>query len=324
MSEVPAVPSSDADPGGGSGASRRPVLLAALGVAVLLIVVLVVFAVTGDDDTDDVSSGGDTEETASFWGATWRIVSITEDGQDITPDLPEGKDLFDTTEEGRISFTGCNGASGGASLDGDTLVVEDMMQTQMACMDEEGQVLMDHDAFMVAFLGGGPTVSIDGDQLTLTGADATIVLEPAPAVSGSTTLVDPGDPGDPGDPDTPVSSEGAFWGSTWTITTIVDDGAEVEVVDAQASGAAPEIDTTAEGAISFTGCNGGRGEANYGAGKLAVGPLVSTKMACEDAALMSQDDFIASLLASAPTVSVEGDTLVLAADQDQLVATRQS
>ena len=319
MSEVPdVVPSSDAEPGAGSsGSSRRPVLLAALAVAVLLIVVIVVVAVTGDDDGDEVSSGGGTEEDASFWGTTWRIVTITEDGKDTTPDLPEGKDLLDASTDGRISFTGCNGASGGASLEGDELVVEDMMQTQMACTDDEGQVLMDHDAFMVAFLAGGPTVSIEGDQLTLTGADATIVLEPVAAGSGSTTTAT-------GDPDTPVTSEPAFWGSTWTITRIVDDGEEVEVVDAQASGAAPEIDTTAEGSISFTGCNGGRGEANYGAGQLAVGPLMSTKMACEDTALMAQDEFIASLLGSVPKVSIEGDTLVLTDEEDQLVATRQS
>ena len=47
-------------------------------------------------------------------------------------------------------------------------------------------------------------------------------------------------------------------------------------------------------------------------------------MACEDTALMSQDEFISSLLAAVPEVSVEGDTLTLTDDQDQLVATRQS
>lgn len=317
MSEVP---SSEVVPGAEApGPNRRPVLLAALGVAVLLIVVLVVVAVTGgDDDGDDVSSGG-AEEATSFWGTTWRIVAITEDGKDTTPDLPEGKDLLDASTEGRISFTGCNGASGGASLEGDKLVVEDMMQTQMACMDDDGQVLMDHDAFMVAFLGADPTVAIEGDQLTLTGPDATITLEAVASGSGSSSTTAAA-----GDPDEPVSSEPAFWGSTWTITRIVDDGEEVPVVDAQASGAAPEIDTTAEGTISFTGCNGGRGEANYGAGQLVVGPLMSSKMACEDTALMSQDEFISSLLAAVPEVSVEGDTLTLTDDQDQLVATRQS
>lgn len=321
MSEVPASPSTDAEPGAGSsGSDRRPLLLAALGVAVLLIVVLVAIAVTGgddDDDADDVSSSGETVEDAPFWGTTWRIVSITEDGEDTTPELPEGKDLLDTATEGRISFTGCNGGSGGAYTEGDKLVVEEMMQTQMACMDDEGQVLMDHDAFMVTFLRGEPTFAIAGDELTLTGTDATIVLEAVAAAAEP-------DPTDSGDPDTPVSSEAGLWGSTWTIMRIVDDGEPVDVVEAQATGEAPEIDTTAEGTISFTGCNGGRGEANYGEGKLAVGPLMSTKMACEDAALMAQDEFIAALLGSVPSVAVEGDVLVLTDDQDQLVAERQT
>lgn len=317
MPEVPQVPSSDPAPGAAPPApDRRPVLLAGLALAVLLVAVVVVIAVTRDEG-DDAPSGG-TEEATSFWGSTWRIVTITEDGKDTTPDLPEGKDLLDASTEGRVSFTGCNGGSGGASLEGDVLVVEEMMQTSMACVDEEGEVLMDHDAFMAAFLGDRPTVSIDGDQLTLTGKDATITLEVVASGSASTTTEGTGDP------DAPVSSEGAFWGSTWTITKIVDDGEEVPVVDAKASGSAPEIDTTAEGAISFTGCNGGRGEANYGAGQLVVGPLMSTKMACEDTALMAQDAFIGSLLASVPKVTVEGDTLVLVHDQDQLEATRQS
>jgi heat shock protein HslJ len=320
MSEVPDVSSTAAETGTGSEpGGRRPVLLAALGVALLVIVGLLVWAVAGgDDDGDDVSSGG-TEDATALWGTTWRILTITEGGQDTTPDLPAGKDLLDASTEDQISFTGCNGGSGGASLEGDVLVVDDMMQTQMACADEDGQILMDHDTFMVGFLTARPTVAIDGDQLTLTTDDATVTLEAISSGSGaggSTTVA--------GDPDEPVSSEPAFWGSTWTITRLVDDGTELDVVDAQASGTAPELDTTAEGTISFTGCNGGRGEANYGAGKLAVGPLASTKMACEDAALMTQDEFISSLLTAVPSVSVEGDTLILTVDQDQLVATRQS
>lgn len=317
MSEVPEVPSSDPVAGGPEGAGRRPILLAALGVAVLLIVVLVVVAVSGgDDDDDDVSTGGPAAEATPFWGTTWQIVSVTEGGEDTTPDLPEGKDLLDATAEGRIAFTGCNGGSGEATLDGDQLVVGDMIQTQMACED---QALMDHDAFMVAFLGADPTVAIEGDRLTLTGEDATIVLEALAGGSASSTTTEAS-----GDPDAPVSSDGELWGSTWTITTIVDDGADVDVVPAQASGEAPEIDLTAEGTISFTGCNGGRAQANYGAGQLVVGPIMSTKMACDDAALMAQDEFLSSLLASVPKVALEGDTLTLASDQDQVVATRQS
>ncbi len=321
MSEVPEVPSSAAAPGGApEPLDRRPFLRAVLAVAVLLVAVVVVILVTRDEGRDDdVTTGDGTEEAVPFWGTTWRIVTIAEGGKDTTPDLPEGKDLLDATTKGRISFTGCNGGAGGASLEGDRLVVEDLMSTSMACVDDDGQVLMDHDAFMAAFLSAKPTVSIEGDQLTLTGKDATITLEVATSGgSGSTTTASSGDP------DEPVTSEPVLWGSTWTITRIVDDGEELPVVDAQASGSAPEIDTTDEGAISYTGCNGGRGDATYDAGKLVVGPLMSTKMACEDAALMAQDEFIGSLLGSEPDVSIDGDTLLLTHDQDQLVATRQT
>ncbi|MEZ5178139.1 MAG: META domain-containing protein [Acidimicrobiales bacterium] len=316
MSEVPEVSSPDPAPGDPpAGPGRRPILLAALGVAVLLVVVLVAIAVTGDDDDDDVSTGP-VAEAVPFWGTTWRIVTITKGGDDATPDLPEGKDLLDASEEGRISFTGCNGGSGAASLDGAELVVDEMMQTQMACMDDDGQVLMDHDAFMVEFLRGRPTVAIEGDRLVLTGADATITLEAVGDASSATSTTAAS-----ADPDAPVSTEAGPWGSTWTITAISSGGNAVDVVDTP-SGDAPVIDLTSEGTVSYTGCNGGRGEANYGAGKLAVGPIMSTKKACEDAGLMAQDDFLSSLLTSVPEVSIEGDTLTLTADQDQVVATR--
>jgi heat shock protein HslJ len=47
---------------------------------------------------------------------------------------------------------------------------------------------------------------------------------------------------------------------------------------------------------------------------LVVPDMAMTQMACEPAALMDQDTWIAALLTSSPTATLEGDTLTLSAD----------
>lgn len=59
----------------------------------------------------------------------------------------------------------------GLEIDGDVLRLDGpMAQTRMACPDD----LAAQDAWLAEFLSGGPTVSLDGDALTLRSADATI------------------------------------------------------------------------------------------------------------------------------------------------------
>ncbi len=47
---------------------------------------------------------------------------------------------------------------------------------------------------------------------------------------------------------------------------------------------------------------------------LVVPPMAQTEMACEPAALMDQDTWLASVLTSRPTLPLDGDTLTIAAD----------
>jgi len=81
----------------------------------------------------------------------------------------------------RLTFTGDQiGASGGCnqlnstwSLDGDVLVVGEMASTKMAC---EPAALMDQDTWVSSLLASDPTVTLDGDTLTLTEGQSSITL----------------------------------------------------------------------------------------------------------------------------------------------------
>ena len=47
---------------------------------------------------------------------------------------------------------------------------------------------------------------------------------------------------------------------------------------------------------------------------LVVAEMAMTEMACEPAALMDQDTWLAAVLTSRPTVALDGDTLTLTAE----------
>ena len=78
----------------------------------------------------------------------------------------------------------------------------------------------------------------------------------------------------------------------------------------------------ADGRLSVNGgCNGQGGDYSITDGVLAVGALVSTMMACEDA-LMTQDQRLAELLSSSPTITLDDDTLTIDGDGTLLLTER--
>ena len=92
--------------------------------------------------------------------------------------------------------------------------------------------------------------------------------------------------------------------TAYSVTSITVDGAEREVLGPV------EVAFTADTISVATPCNGMSGPVNYSESALTVGPLASTKMACEPA-LMEQDQVIANALAANPTWQLAGETLTL-------------
>jgi heat shock protein HslJ len=82
--------------------------------------------------------------------------------------------------------------------------------------------------------------------------------------------------------------------------------------------------TFIDGRVSaLAGCNTQNGSADVEDGKLVVGQLASTMMACEDA-LMAQDQWLAGFLEASPEIALADGTLTLTSDDVVLELTEQS
>ncbi|MCU1498422.1 MAG: hypothetical protein JWM47_2375 [Acidimicrobiales bacterium] len=116
-----------------------------------------------------------------IFGSVWEVTRVEVDGNDRPLYASHIGDplMLDTANGTRVSFTGCNGGSGEARLDGDRLVVTDIAATRRGCVGAEGEALMAQDVWMAELLESGPTVSIEGDTLTLT-TDTTVLTATRP------------------------------------------------------------------------------------------------------------------------------------------------
>jgi heat shock protein HslJ len=73
------------------------------------------------------------------------------------------------------------------------------------------------------------------------------------------------------------------------------------------------------GIAANAGCNTMTGSAPIENGRLMVGPLAQTQMACDDA-LQQQDVWLASFLEAGPTVALDNDRLTLQSSDVTIVA----
>lgn len=135
--------------------SRR-IITAGLAAGALLL------AACGDDATSSTDGGAASVDGREFWST------------DVSPvDLVDGTRIklrFDGAGLG--ASAGCNQLGGDYRIDGDRLIVGDMFMTEMGC----GAALHAQDDLVVRLLTGEPTIALDGDTLTVTGADTTVIL----------------------------------------------------------------------------------------------------------------------------------------------------
>ena len=102
------------------------------------------------------------------------FVSTAATGFELAP----GVQITLTFDGDRLSATGgCNQLDSTWSVDGDVLVVAEIASTRMAC---EPATLMDQDTWLSSLLTSDPTVTLDGDTLTLTEGQSSITLAAAP------------------------------------------------------------------------------------------------------------------------------------------------
>jgi heat shock protein HslJ len=132
----------------------------------LLIVGLVAssaLAACGGDD----SSSGDAPTADDLEGRQFVATDI--EGHTIV----DGSEVVVSFEDGRISIqAGCNTQNSSYQIDDGVLQVDLLVATMMACE----QPLMDQDQVVASIVTAEPTVELDGDDLTISSADATMSL----------------------------------------------------------------------------------------------------------------------------------------------------
>jgi heat shock protein HslJ len=180
-------------------------------------------------------------------------------------------------ESGRLSgFAGCNNFSGSYALDGDQLKIGPVASTQMACPEPGSSI---ETAFHKA-LSGTLRYAVDGDHLTATTAAGDTLRfqrEPPPQLAGV----------------------------NWKVTSFNNNRHAVVGVLGQSSITMSFKDGQVAGSA---GCNNFHGTYSTEGSKLTLGPLATTRRACEEPLMTQEQEFLAAL-ASAVTWSIDGNVL---------------
>ncbi len=237
---------------------------------------------TGDRTTDSLPSTtpstdpSDVSELSSLLaGRTFLSTGL--DGHTLV----EGTQIALSFEHTSMSASaGCNQLGGTMSIDGDTLVVGDMMQTEMGCEE----ALMEQDTWLGSLLQARPTLSLDGDTLSVTSADSTV------------TLVDR----EVADPDLPLV------GTTWVVDGLIDGDA----ISSVPKNTEASMTITDGQATLHTGCNTGDALIEISDSTITFEPVEITAMACEPDA-MRLEAAVTNALRGEVSYSIEAGRLTL-------------
>jgi heat shock protein HslJ len=219
-------------------------------------------------------------------GRTFLSTAVTENG--AARPLVEGTRIRIAFHEGRLNAdAGCNQLTGPYTVDGTTLVVDELAMTEMACQPAER---MDQDTWLAAVLAGRPTINVSGDTLVLTSG------------SREVTMLDR----EVADPDR------ALAGPRWRVESLIAGDA----VSSTPGDAEAYFTFSTDGRISgSTGCNQFGGTYTATAGSITFSQIAMTKKACYGGA---------NVLEMAVTVVFDGRPVPYRIDADRLTLTYAS
>ncbi|MCU0293991.1 MAG: META domain-containing protein [Thermoanaerobaculaceae bacterium] len=230
--------------------------------------------------------------SAAVEDVTWRLTELP--GREL-PGAGEREAVTIRLADGSLTgFSGCNQLVGSYSLDGGTLVLGQLAGTMMACPEPARST---EDQFLRAF-SGRMQVVVEGSHLTL-----------VPASGGDALRFER---------EAPPRIEGVRWevtgynnGRQAVVGPKAGTRLTLEFQDGQVSG--------------DSGCNRFHGSFTVEGNALAIGPLMTTRMACDDESMVQEQQFLAALASAATWDLVRGMLDVHRADGERaLWATRFS
>jgi heat shock protein HslJ len=212
---------------------------------------------------------------------TWRLTSGRVDGRAVA--MVEDWPITLTVEGSSISGTaGCNGygarlvgRNGAIGVDGDGIA-----SSAMAC---EPDAVMDAEAAYLAALGTLTAITVDGDELVVTGPDVELRFEAVPPVNTA-----------------------ALVGTRWVLETIVVGDVAQPVVGEPAT-----LEMGDDGTVTgSTGCRSFTGTWTEADGRILLTSMAMDGSECP-AALVDQDNLVVSLVGDGFRPTIEGDMLTL-------------
>lgn len=202
-------------------------------------------------------------------------------------ELVEGSRLRLSFDGGNVGAdAGCNQMGGAYEVVDGTLVVEQMSMTEMACIEPPG--LMEQEQWYAEFLTSRPSITQDGDRLTVATPEVTVVFLDREIAT----------------PDLPLE------GTTWTVDAAID----ADTVSSVASGGSLVFD---DGTVQVaTGCNTGSGSYELSADGTSItfGPIGLTRMACADDEVARLEQAMTDVLQGTVAVEIEVDGATLTRD----------
>jgi heat shock protein HslJ len=261
----------------------------------LLLTLLVPLAVAGcgssDESSDTTTSTARSAAPADLDGRTFASTAV--EGHELVP----GTQVALRFDAGTLGAqAGCNSLSGGYAVEDGTLRwTAEPVQTMIGCEPS----LQRQDEWLAELLTGGVEVAADGaDGLTLTRGDVVLELREGAAPGAGTPP--------------PIA------GTTWRLKTIA--GRDGTAASVPAGVRTPTLRIGEDGTAEvFAGCNRGSARATLrDDGFVVFGPLMLTRMACDEAA-MRVEQAVTSVLDGRVALGFAGPDLSAAKNGRHLV-----
>jgi heat shock protein HslJ len=261
-----------------------------LSSALLLAPALVLVGVLAACGSTSSDSGAATAaaDALPLEDTSWGLVSYS-DGDGGTVEVPDEVAATARFVDGSVSGSGgCNRFSGPYLLDGDELSIGPVASTMMACGGPQADV---EQAYFLA-LDATASYRTDASSLTLLDEAGQAVL--------TFDVVEP------------VSLTGTEWTATGVNTG-------TDAVSSVVAGASVTATFGEDGTVSGSaGCNTFTGQYSAEDGVIEIGPLASTKKACEPAEVMTQEAAFLAAMQNATAYAIDGDALELRDDSGAL------